>query len=407
MFDYKPNITAVRTRTGPPSGPGLRSHRPADGPRNALTAEQLEAAGGIKKWLYQTDRPVFAVQGLAGVGKTELLARIAQTPLAPLVCAPTGRAASVLRERFGIPAKTIHSQFHRLKSESRRANGWRLEFAPRRQAGSMAGKVMLIDESSMVPATMVEQLLATGVRIIAFGDPGQLPPVNGEPGFPDADFTLTQIHRQAAGSPIIRQAHAVRAGGNYAPDGDAFQVVPKGSHELLRRAHVVLCWRNDTRRQLNQLIRRVVANGAIPGRPADDGSFDPVTEYPRAGERVVILKNNPQFDLWNGDRAQLAEDLRPGDRSVSIFKVSEDGGSASGVKYPLLSFAGMPETNGDPAGLQLDFGCAVTVHKAQGSEWPFVVLLDEFPHNPERSRWVYTALTRASQRIVVVNRHYR
>jgi len=89
MFENEPDITAARA--GPPSG--TRSHRPAGSPGNALTAEQLEAVGGIRKWLYETDRPVFSVQGLAGVGKTELLARIAKTPLAPLVCAPTGRAA--------------------------------------------------------------------------------------------------------------------------------------------------------------------------------------------------------------------------------------------------------------------------------------------------------------------------
>jgi exodeoxyribonuclease-5 len=406
MFEHE--IDTAASRTGPPSGPD-----PGVGPDPAgLSPEQRDAAREIKSFLDSTRR-VFSLQGLAGTGKSYLLASTARwlDPLVcapepdPLICAPTGRAASVLRERFGLKATTIHAAFYRLKTETRRAGDRRdLEFSPRRQAGSLAGRVLLIDESSMVTVELRDQLLATGVKIIAFGDPGQLPPVQGTPCFPQADFTLKQIHRQAAGSPIIRQAHSVRAGGNYQPDGDAFQVVKKGSHEMLREAGVVLCWTNEKRRRLNQLARRVLLPGEIPGRPSDDGSFDPRSEYPRAGERVVVLQNTPRLGLLNGDIEVLGRDLRPGDRSVWVFKVSESGSSAGEVEIPLHFFAGMPEVGGDFGGVQLDFGYVLTVHKAQGSEWPFVALIDEFPrHNPERARWIYTAITRASERVVVIN----
>ncbi len=66
----------------------------------------------------------------------------------------------------------------------------------------------------------------------------------------------------------------------------------------------------------------------------------------------------------------------------------------------------MPGAGGVAGGLELDFGYVLTMHKAQGSEWPFVVLVDEFPRDdPERAAWIYTALTRAAKRIVIVNRH--
>ena len=228
-----------------------------------LSQEQQAAAATIEAFLYESQSRVFVVHGLAGTGKSTLLAQIAHCHPEALVAAPTGKAASVLRQRFDLPARTIHSTFHRLKTETRDADGRRdLEFEPRRRDGSLAGRILLVDECSMVTAQLVEQLLRTGVRIVAFGDPGQLPPVSGEPGFPRADVMLRTIHRQALGSPIIRQAHRVRDGLDYQPDGDAFRVVPRGTVDDLRQADVVLCWRNVTRQFLNQHCRYV--RGVVP-----------------------------------------------------------------------------------------------------------------------------------------------
>src|SRR5262249_14844533 len=155
-----------------------------------------------------------------------------------------------------------------------------------------------------------DQLLATGARIIAFGDPGQLPPEDGQPGFPQADFTLTQIQGQAAGSPIIRQAHRVLAGNDYQPDGNGFQVVLKGDRTLLRWADAVRFSRSDMRRRINKLARRVICDGKVPGRPSTDGSFDPASEHPRSLEHVIVLRDAPHYGLWNGDTERLGADVR-------------------------------------------------------------------------------------------------
>ena len=216
---------------------------------------------------------------------------------------------------------------------------------------------------------------------------------------------LNKVHRQAQGSAILRQARRVRRGLEYQNDGDAFRVVSKGSPDLVRQADVVLVHRNASRAYLNQYSRR--AHGFVHGPIADDGAFDPRTQYPRQWERVLVLRNAPRFGLWNGDVETLDGDLRPDARTVTLFKVSESGDSAGGVELPLASFEGMPGVGGARDGLELAFGDRLTVHKAQGSEWPSVLLLDEHPrHDREAwSRWAYIAVTRGSERVTVVNRH--
>src|SRR3954462_13038533 len=102
----------------------------------------------------------------------------------------------------------------------------------------------------MVNEQLGTDLIETGVIVVAAGDPGQLPPVEGAAFFTSADFSLTKILRQAADSPIIRAAHAVRAGDSYRADGDGFQVLERATAETFAWADMVLCWRNETRHRL-------------------------------------------------------------------------------------------------------------------------------------------------------------
>src|SRR6516164_3147983 len=102
------------------------------------------------------------------------------------------------------------------------------------------------------------RILATGITVVAFGDPGQLPPIHGDPFFTNANFTLTQIHRQAFENPIIRQAHRVRSGGTYERDGDSVRVISRLSADELRATDVVLTGRRETRMRMNAEKRRVL-----------------------------------------------------------------------------------------------------------------------------------------------------
>ena len=373
-----------------------------------LTNEQQAAADAIDAFIRNgRGSRILTINGPAGTGKTTLLGHVAQSFPHVLVAAPTGKAAAVLRGKFGLPARTIHSLFYKLQDRQQDKPGREvLNFVPRHTQGALSTEVLLIDELSMVTAEMRDQLLGLGLRIVGFGDDAQVPPVNGEPGFIYPDITLTQIHRQAKHSPIIRQAHRVRAGHGYQSDGDEFLVVPKGTGEMLRQADIVLCHRNDSRRFLNQHCRRV---RGIIRHPADpSGGFDPQIDHPRQFEPVVVLRNAPRFGLWNGDVQWLDDDIRPGDRTASLFKVSESGGSAGGVTYPLSAIEGMSGTGGAPGGLELAFGYCLTAHRAQGSEWPSVLVHDEFcGPDGERRSWLYTAITRARERVIIVSRNHR
>ena len=106
---------------------------------------------------------------------------------------------------------TIHGYFYELlKAEKDEFGRKRLTFAPRHSGGELTGDVVLVDECSMVPISIGEQLMRTGAKVIAVGDPAQLPPIKEIGFFRTPDALLTEIHRQAWESPIIRQAMAVR-----------------------------------------------------------------------------------------------------------------------------------------------------------------------------------------------------
>jgi exodeoxyribonuclease-5 len=155
----------------------------------------------------------------------------------------------------------------------------------------------------MVSRDVAADIIATGITVIAFGDPGQLLPIEGLPFSISADFTLSQIHKQALESPIIRQAHAVRSTGSYAADGDAVRVLDRLSEDDLRAADVVLTGRRATRMRLNAEIRRVLGIERA---------------LPVLGEPLVCLRNARKYGLCNGSVYFASRDLHEGDATVGI-----------------------------------------------------------------------------------------
>jgi exodeoxyribonuclease V len=178
-----------------------------------LEPEQEEAAG--RMILAAEDGEDFAVDGLAGTGKTTVLGVVAGELKRAKLVAPTGKAASVLAKKTGMPATTIHRAIYHPPTEivDPATGKRRLVWERRREPGSLRGTTFLVDEASMVNTVLAREMVDTGANLVAVFDSGQLPPVEGTPFFTEADFTLRQVHRQALESPIIRQAHAVRRGG--------------------------------------------------------------------------------------------------------------------------------------------------------------------------------------------------
>jgi exodeoxyribonuclease-5 len=250
----------------------------------------------------------------------------------------------------------------------------------------------------MVDEELGRDLLSFGVPVLVLGDPAQLPPVKGGGFFTEAapDVMLTEVHRQAADNPIVRLSMTVREGGRLEPGryGESAVIARSGiDREIVMKADQVLVGMNKTRRLYNNRIRELL------------GFRDPM---PAAGEKLVCLRNDKTKGLLNGGTWTI-QALRTGNpRYVRMDVVSEDDAKKRAVDVSVLKefFEGREEEA--PALLRREsdeftYGYALTVHKAQGSQWDDVVLFDEsFAFREHRARWLYTGLTRAAERITIV-----
>jgi exodeoxyribonuclease-5 len=349
---------------------------PADlPPLLKLEGEQADALAAIETFL-AGEKQSFCMHGLAGTGKTTVMAALASRLANAILVAPTGKAASVLAHKTGLDVLTLHRLLYTPEvDEEGNVVGWVEKHRP----GQLADQVVLVDEASMVGVNLARDLLRSGAKVVASGDPGQLPPVNQEQFFTAADVTLREIRRQAAGSSIIRQAHAARAGRCYASEDKNFQIIDR--HEMMRRldwADVVLCWRNATRHRLNTLLRW-------------HRRHLPAEALPNPGEPVMCLENHAS-GIMNGEIFAVS-DFDPV-RGILL----EDG--PDWIADPWFEWRS-PGRKPPRRCVPFALGYAITAHKAQGSEWPNVLVLDEYTGS-DRAQWLYTAITRASATVCIV-----
>jgi exodeoxyribonuclease-5 len=229
-------------------------------------------------------------------------------------------------------------------------------------------------------------------------NPAQLPPVKGGGYFTECepDFMLTDIHRQALDNPIITMSMIVREGGRleFGQYGDSKVIARRDLQPgEVMAADQVLCGLNNTRRGLNQQFRTKLGY---------------TEDYPMVGDRLVCLKNDRERQLFNGG-LWIAEKSKMTRRIVDMDVKSSDGiGTISTVpvSVPVEFFHGTEESlpwyikrNLD----QFDFGYALTTHKFQGSQANHVLVFDESSvFREHQSRWLYTAITRAAEKITIV-----
>ncbi|MEX0644020.1 MAG: ATP-binding domain-containing protein, partial [Parvularculaceae bacterium] len=225
--------------------------------------------------------------------------------------------------------------------------------------------------------------------------PAQLPPVKGGGYFTESepDYMLTTIHRQAADNPIIRLSMDIREGREPEAGGDGLRVLSRDeiSADDILAADQVLVGTNRTRKRFNERIREL------------KGHDDPT---PEAGEKLVCLRNNRKKGLLNGGiwTVSLRKSPRAGRARMTV--APEEGGRSVNISVPAAFFTDGPETVPFPlrrGADEFDFGYALTVHKAQGSQWNAIVLFDEsYAFRDHRARWLYTAVTRAAERLTIV-----
>jgi exodeoxyribonuclease-5 len=357
--------------------------------------QQDAALAAVADWLKAGSPQLFRLFGYAGTGKTTLARHIAEGVDGTVVFAAfTGKAALVLRNKGCEGAQTIHSLIYR----SRGVDEESPTFVLNRESTAAKAKLIIIDECSMVDEELGRDLLSFGTPVLVLGDPAQLPPVKGGGFFTEAepDVMLTEVHRQAADNPIVRMSMIVREGGR-------LEIGDYGASRIIRRAEItpeivlsadqVLVGLNKTRRLYNARMRQLMGH---------------VANVPAVGEKLVCLRNDKSKGLLNGG-AWIVQELKTSKKGLVTMRVTpEDDTGGKPVKVSVMPnfFDGTEDEVPWELRRHTDeftFGYALTVHKAQGSQWDNIVMFDEaFAFREHRSRWLYTGLTRAAETITVV-----
>ncbi len=372
-----------------------------------FSPQQDAALNAVASWLKAGQSQIFRLFGYAGTGKTTLARYFAEHVDGDVQFAAfTGKAAQVLRSRGATNARTIHSLIYRPRGEEEvedEVTG-RTSISPtfslNRQSPIAKAAMVIIDECSMVDEALGRDLMSFGTPILVLGDPGQLPPISGGGFFTEhePDHLLTEIHRQARDNPIIQLALDVREGREISHgDYGAAKVISKAEvdQDLVLSADQVLVGTNRTRRRYNQRLRELKG-------------FD--AQYPQAGDKLVCLRNDPAKGLLNGSLWKVMtsskETVKPG---INLLVSPEEDDPDRGVAKIKLLKAAFEDPGADLPWQtkkrfdDFDYGYALTVHKAQGSQWDEVVLFDEsYAFRDTRQRWLYTAITRASERLTIV-----
>lgn len=400
---------------------------------------QEKALRQVAEWYRceSASKQVFHLFGFAGTGKTKLAKTIDEdlTNGNSQFMAPTAKASQVLRSKGCENADTVHSQIYQPKEKSRQKlrdlealrnrlvterentlhkqdfydreitkieiaisqeskNSNRPSFAVNPLSIIRDRPLIILDEASMIDERVGEDILSFGVPVLVMGDPAQLPPVAGSGFFMSKrpEIMLTEIHRQAKDNPIIAMATIVREGGSLKPGSyGSSRVITKAqlTAEDITSADQLLVGRNATRRGCNNRLRTL--NGI-------EGTF------PQQGERLVCLRNNRELGFWNGGIYRTTEKAADNGDSLWLnFESVDEPGPA------LQAYAHRGHFLGEDIPWyekkereEFDYGYALTVHKSQGSQWGEVAILDEWHVRDSRAQWLYTGITRAAEKLLVV-----
>ena len=390
-----------------------------------LTPKQ-ELAVKIAVQRYRDGEKYTIISGYAGSGKSTSVRAIIDALQVPLekvaYCAYTGKAAEVLRKKGNPNACTMHHLLYK--------------FRPLPNGGFMKEpkdvldyNIIVIDEISMAPKEMVDLLLTHDVYMIGLGDPGQLPPIDKEQDNHLLDHPhifLDQIMRQAAESEIIQLTMKIR---NNEPittfHGKDVQILSKEELNtgMMTWADQILVATNAKRNAINAQMRELL------GHHSKD---------PEEGDKVICARNYWEVSddsgnaLVNGTIGYLHNPYISFERIPKYIKtnhpdkievISSDFVSESNTKFNNILMDKKLMLTGEES---LDwktkyilsrrkitaslvpreflYGYSITVHKAQGSEWDNILVLEEnFPKiKEEHTRWLYTACTRASNKLVLI-----
>jgi len=386
-----------------------------------LSDDQQQTLDAVLAWhQLGKDRPQYiTLGGYAGTGKTTLIALI-RAKLAQLdanlkvgFASYTGKAARVLKmkltdQKVLLPSDTvgtIHSLIYSpIVNDRKEIVGWQLK-------EQLDRKLLIIDEASMVDADIWQHLLSYNIPIIVVGDHGQLPPIHGSFNLMDKPLLrLERIHRQAELNPIIglsiqAREHGQVRQGIYSDTVKKYDLsefdAQEAVQELLsnvKRDTLILCGYNTTRIKLNSHIRNALG-------------FESAT--PTSGDRVICLRNNHKEHIFNGMLGTIVNINKQDDHWYMAEIAMDDEpinyrGLISVKQFNAPTGLNFSDKRSQiMAGDLFDFGYALTVHKAQGSQAKRVIVFEErFAKMTDDMwrRWLYTAITRAEEELYIFAR---
>ena len=281
--------------------------------------------------------------------------------------------------------------------------------------------IVVVDEVSMLPKEMWDILMSLDFFVIAMGDPFQLPVIDKDTDnhiLDKPDVFLDEIMRQAKENEIIRISMEVRERKPLSLyNGTTVKIVPYSdlSYGMMKWANQILCSKNETRRALNKIYREHILK------------FE--NELPVIGDKLICLKNNWdclsafQEPLVNGQTGEVLgfqpfHDNTWGDNFYLKFRTDE------GAHYDTIADGqflreGKPfypsnekrkaynkKMKGKKEKIKkldlFDYGYAITVHKSQGSQYSKVLVIEEPMYQTDNARLLYTAVTRAIDKLVLV-----
>jgi exodeoxyribonuclease-5 len=400
------------------------------------TRQQEEALHMVGDWLRLKDSPFFYLAGWAGTGKTTLARHLMESVSGRVIgMAATAKAAYVLRQKGFAETMTIHKAIYQTKEkgkarlreletlhaklvaavprdhnaieetklllEAERTALARPYFTLNPEGPAASATALVVDEGSMVDDQMAADILSFNKPVLVLADPAQLPPVYGAGFFTKRKphYTLTDIRRQALDNPIIAMSKRVR-------EGYALTLGNYGNSRVCRKEDIapqeavaagqIIVGTNATRRAVNHRCRELLGR-AGPGNMMD---------LPVQGDLLVCLRNNYELDILNGSQWRLVQDAFFDHDKVHLAAEDVDDQFHDVVcdAWAFHFMRGMPEVKPwiRKEAQEFDYGYGLTAHKAQGSQWNEVLVYDEsYAFAQSRQEWLYTAITRAAEKVTV------
>ena len=360
--------------------------------------------------------------GYAGAGKSTLVRFIIEALDVPEeeVCYATftGKAAQVLLKKGNKNVSTLHKLLYK---SFPKPDGTFVRIP----VEEIPYNIVIVDEVSMAPKTIMELLFKYNVHIICLGDPFQLPPVDKNEDnhlLDNPHIFLDEIMRQAQESEIIRLTMDIREKKPLHTMQDN-EVIIAPKHELntgmLQWADQIICGTNATRIGINNQMRELTGKS---GGPQDGDKIICLRNYweifadnedPLINGTIGVLNNSfstfYQLPRYVGGQqlsvliANFNTDSGSHFDSLEMDKLMISTGEATLDWKTSFKLSKNPKTR-HLVPLEFTYGYCITGHKSQGSEYDKVLVIEEnFPFDRvEHARWLYTCCTRASEKLVLI-----